>query len=70
MSSFVLPYYRDFISVAGFVVLLSLVGFVGTCCWALFGADFERFFNEYHKTLNVIMALLLVYCAFSMVLSD
>ncbi|NCB50603.1 MAG: lysine transporter LysE [Clostridia bacterium] len=68
MSSFVLPCYRDFVSLAGFVVLLSFIGFAGTCCWALFGAAFERFFKKYSKILNAVMALLLVYCAFSMLL--
>jgi threonine/homoserine/homoserine lactone efflux protein len=67
MSSFVLPFYSDFFSIAGFVVLLSAVGFAGTCCWAVFGAAFERVFKKYNKVLNAVMALLLVYCAVSMV---
>lgn len=68
LSSFVLPYYRDFMTIAGFVLLLSFVGFAGTCCWALFGAAFESFFKKYNKALNAVMALLLVYCALTMVL--
>ena len=68
MSSFVLPYYRGGISVSVFVVILSMTGFLGTCCWALFGAAFERFFEKYRKVVNVVMALLLMYCAAAMVL--
>lgn len=68
LSSFVLPYYRSFPAVVGFVVILSMVGFAGTCCWALFGAAFERFFQKHAKALNAGMALLLVYCALTMVL--
>ena len=66
LSSFVLPYYHDFLNVALYVMVLSVIGFAGTCCWALFGAVFERFFQKHGKLLNIVMALLLVYCAFSM----
>ena len=68
LSSFVLPHHHDFNTIAVFVIILSVVGFLGTCCWALFGAAFERFFNKYAKALNAVMALFLVYCAVTMVL--
>lgn len=68
LSSFVLPYYQSFQTSAIAVFYLAFVGFAGTCCWALFGAVFERFFTKYNKTLNAIMALLLVYCAATMLM--
>jgi threonine/homoserine/homoserine lactone efflux protein len=67
MSSFILPHYRSPVSVALFVLLLTMNGFVGTCVWAAFGAAFEKLFRKYGKLLNTVMALLLVYCAASMV---
>lgn len=66
LSSFVLPHYQDPLAVALFVVLLSVVGFAGTVCWALFGAAFERFFARHAKVLNAAMALLLVWSAWAM----
>lgn len=68
LSSFVLPNYREPIAILLFVLLLSLIGFAGSCCWALFGAAFEHFFKKYGKILNAIMALLLIYCAVTMIL--
>lgn len=68
LSSFVLPHCQSAAAVAGFVVFLSLVGLGCTCCWALFGAVFEGFFQRHWRLLNGIMALLLVYCAGSMLL--
>lgn len=68
LSSFVLPHYHSITAVAGFAVLLSLIGFSGTCCWALFGAAFERFFRQHARAVNLAMALLLVYCAASMLM--
>lgn len=68
MSAFVLPYYKGILPVSGFVIVLSAVGFLGTCSWALFGAVFERIFTKYNNILNAVMALLLVYCAITMIL--
>lgn len=67
MSSFILPYYRDIPTLMLFIVMLTVIGFVATCCWALFGSVFERFFKKYSKWVNAGMALLLMYCAFTMV---
>ena len=66
MSSFILPHFHDFPSLAAFVVVLSVTGFAGTCCWAFFGAAFERFFKGHGKVVNAVMALLLGYCALAM----
>lgn len=42
------------------------VGFSGTLCWALFGSVFRQLFSKNAKAFNIIMALLLVYCAVSL----
>ena len=65
ISTFILPYYKGFGAVFPFVILLSIVGFAGNCCWALFGTIFEIFFSKHGKAMNLLMALLLVYCAVS-----
>lgn len=69
ISTFILPYYRSIPALAVFVVMLALTGFVSTCCWAVFGAVFEKFFGTHRKILNTVMALLLVYCAISQLAS-
>lgn len=66
MSSYILPHYQSFPAVAGFVLFLALVCFSSTVCWALFGSAFDRFLKKYRKAVNAVMALLLVYCAVSM----
>lgn len=68
MSSYVLPHYHDVTAVAFFALLLAAIGTSGCLCWAVFGAVFEKLFNHYRKTINTIMALLLVYCALSLFL--
>lgn len=68
MSTFLLPNVHSVPALLGCIVLLCLVGFSSTCCWALFGALFSRVFEAHRKGLNLVMALLLVYCAVSLFL--
>jgi threonine/homoserine/homoserine lactone efflux protein len=63
LSSFVLPYSQSLTVIVIIVIILSLTGFLGACCWVIFGSLFQRFFEQHRKTMNTIMALLLVYCA-------
>lgn len=68
MGSYILPHFRDRTTLLFFALLLSLVGFLCTILWALFGSLFRKLFTRHTKLINTIMALLLVYCAFSLYL--
>jgi threonine/homoserine/homoserine lactone efflux protein len=62
-SSFITPYYNTHTALILFSLLLALIGFVSTTCWALFGALFQKFLSNYRKAFNTIMSLLLLYSA-------
>jgi len=66
MTSFILPRYTSIPVLVCFAFFLAFNGFVSTLCWAGFGSLFNRVFTRHGKILNVIMALLLVYCAVSL----
>lgn len=68
VSTFIVPYFRSALVLAGFSSFLASVGFVSTCCWSLFGSMFQRFLIKNDKVINAIMALLLIYCAVSLFL--
>jgi threonine/homoserine/homoserine lactone efflux protein len=68
ISSYILPHYQSIPILLLFALLLSFVGFTGTLCWALFGSVFSMVFNKHGKILNIIMAILLLYCAVSLFL--
>ena len=70
VSAFILPYYNSPGWLVFFVLLLSFVGFSGTFCWVVFGSVFQKLFINHRKLMNAVMALLLVYCALSILLSD
>ena len=64
-ASFIIPHYSSQLELLLFSAGIGLLGFSSLCCWALFGVVFQRYFSDHEKTLNVIMALLLTYCAWS-----
>jgi threonine/homoserine/homoserine lactone efflux protein len=68
MSSYILVYYKEIPILVFFAFLLAFVGFTGTLCWALFGSVFSIMLNKHGKALNIIMAVLLLYCAVSLFL--
>lgn len=68
MSLYILPVYHSFWALTGFTIILALIGASGTFVWALFGSVFCKFFSKHTKAVNLVMALLLVYCAVSLFL--
>jgi len=67
-SAFILPIYTDHLALLAFAAVLALGGFIGTICWALFGAVLEKTFRAHPKAINAVLAALLLYCAISMLL--
>lgn len=65
VSTFIVPYYKSYLALSLFSLFLPLVSFLSTCSWALFGSVFQKFLVKNERTVNIIMALLLVYSALS-----
>lgn len=63
IPSFVLPYYTDPPALTVFVSAITIIGFCAFVTWVLFGAIFKGFLQKFQKTVNIIMALFLVYSA-------
>ena len=67
MQAYILPFYAgEPLTLALFALLLAFIGFAFTLCWSAFGSAFRLLFSRHTKTVNTIMALLLVYCAASL----
>lgn len=66
MSLYILPGYQSAGAFIGFTIILSLIGASGSFVWALFGAAFCNFFSKHSYIVNLVMVLLLVYCAVSL----
>ena len=66
MSLYILPVFHSGAALIGFTVILSFIGASGSFVWALFGAASCKYFSKHTMLVNIIMALLLVYCAASL----
>ncbi len=67
VATYILPYYSSYLSYLLFALLLALVGGISTFSWALCGSVFQKILRQYQQPFNIIMALLLMYSAFSIV---
>lgn len=68
MSTFILPHYQSLLEIGIFTLILGAFGVFSSSCWAFFGSVFQKLFSRYRKVINIILALLLVYCAVSLFL--
>lgn len=69
METFIIPYYHgQTLALIGIALLMSALCLASTVSWAVFGSVFKLLFSKYRKTTNIVMALLLVYCAVSLFL--
>jgi threonine/homoserine/homoserine lactone efflux protein len=65
VSTFLLPYHTAHSFLLSFSLFFACIGFLGTLSWSLFGSVFKTFLSKYRMPFNIIMSLLLIYCAFS-----
>ncbi|WP_437890007.1 cysteine/O-acetylserine transporter [Phytobacter sp. V91] len=66
LSAFVLPHTQDIFWVTVVSILLAVIGCVGNLLWALAGHLFQSLFRKHGRSVNLVLALLLVYCAVRM----
>lgn len=68
MSLYILPVFHSAAALICFTLILTVIGASGSYVWALFGSAFCKLFTRHAKAVNLIMALLLMYCAISLFL--
>lgn len=67
-SSFIFPQFKELWIVLIFAFLLSFIGNSATWIWAVAGQNLQQFLNQYYKIVNIVMGVLLLYCAVSLFL--
>ncbi|PGM49015.1 LysE family transporter [Bacillus sp. AFS053548] len=63
IPSYILPYYVAMPAVTMSVMMITIIGFLAFITWVLFGSIFKVFLQKHKKTVNMVMALFLVYAA-------
>lgn len=66
MSTFVLPFQTNPAVISFWALVMAVIAFLSTCTWSAFGSLFRTLFRDHYRPVNTIMALLLVYCAWTL----
>ena len=70
LTTYALPYADSYTDVLKIAVLLPFLGGpVANLAWLFAGAGMQQFFSKYRRPVNIVMALSLVICAVSIVMS-
>jgi threonine/homoserine/homoserine lactone efflux protein len=69
ISVYVVPYFQEPFIVLLFCAVIAITGFFCTSSWVLFGSLFQKLFDKHGKIINTVMALLLVYCGITILLT-
>ena len=62
-SSYILPFVQTTPMILLFVVYFVIMGAIGNLLWAFAGNVLTKVYHDHYKLMNLIMALLLVWCA-------
>ena len=63
-----LPYGSSIPAILLFAVTMTACCGAGNLIWAFFGSILNPFYGRHYRVINILMALLLLYCAIRMVL--
>jgi len=62
-SNFIIPFHQDIPALTLYTIILAVIGFIATSCWAAFGVMFRTVFSKYSTVINISLGLLLIYSA-------
>lgn len=62
-STFILPHVRSTILLFPLAFYLMILGAIGNLIWAFAGNILKRFYTAHYRLMNIIMALLILWCA-------
>lgn len=63
-----LPYGSSFFNILLFAVTMTVCCGLGNLLWAFFGSVINPFYDRHFRIINIVMALLLIYCAVRIVI--
>jgi cysteine/O-acetylserine efflux protein len=52
-SNFIIPFHQDIPTLTLYTLILAIIGFIATTCWAAFGVAFRTIFSKYSKVINI-----------------
>ena len=65
-TGYVLPYESSLTSLFSHAINLTVIGMAGFITWGLAGGLFQDLLTQYYRPFNIVMGLILVYCAITL----
>lgn len=67
LAGYIVPYYDSFSALLGSEMIIATVGSLASLSWAWLGIKIQKIYKKHHKLINFILAVFLIYCAWTMV---
>lgn len=68
LTGYVTPYYSSLGMLLFFEIIIATVGSIATMTWIFFGGLLQHTYFKYYRTINIILAFLLLQCAVALLL--
>lgn len=66
LTGYVVPYFTTLNMLVLFSMTIATIGSAATIIWCVFGAIFQRYYQMYFKSVNIALAIVLIWCAFNL----
>ena len=66
LTGFVIEYYKSFVALFVFELIIATIGSIATLIWIGLGILLKKIYLKYYLPINIILALLLLECIYSM----
>ena len=66
LTGFVVDYNSSLAALLLFEIIIATIGTAATCTWIAGGVLIQKFYLRYYRIINIILALSLLECVFSM----
>jgi len=66
LTGYITDYSTALTALIGFELLIATIGTIATCTWIGLGILIQKFYFRHYKAINIILALTLLECIYSM----
>ncbi len=70
LSGYVVPYYSSFLALFLVEIGIATTGTIASTTWAAMGRAFQKIYLKHFRVINIILALALLECAVSLLLTE
>lgn len=67
MTGYITEYSTSFIALLGFELIIATMGVLATATWIGMGLMIQRVYLKYFRAINIILAIILLECGYSMI---